>query len=439
MIEGYCSYCFKKTLHKLKEKNYVRRNVYECSNCKNRTLLCTVPNCDNFAKGGDKWDDKFCAEHSGLISAFDVLDKKLNSIEEYKILLEKKSINYSKISSIAAFSLGGALILGPFAFAAAPAVGGAIGSAMGFSGAVATNAGLAALGLGAVSSGGLGVAGGVSVITALGTALGSTLSGVIANSYFNEVKGFKIEKIADGKGASIIVINGFLTQGKETDIKQWIPLLKKNYPSHPWYILHWESKRLENLGKFLANATAKETLHIMLKKVALKATKEATSKLNPIGHVYSILNISKNDWHVALVKATQTGIILADILARTDNRRKYILLGHSLGAKVIFHTLECLKHRKNNLIQSVHLMGGAVDRKAEWNEIANTTKILNNYYSQNDLVLKTLYKVGTFFQSEAIGVSPITESNDRIINYDVTSEVSGHSEYKKNAPLFFKK
>ena len=38
---AYCSWCFEKTTHKLIEKNYLRRNVYEClsEKCKEMKVL----------------------------------------------------------------------------------------------------------------------------------------------------------------------------------------------------------------------------------------------------------------------------------------------------------------------------------------------------------------------------------------------------------------
>ena len=63
----------------------------------------------------------------------------------------------------------------PAALVAAPAIGGAVGSLVGgYSGAVASSYGLALLGGGSIASGGLGMAGGTVVVTALGAALGPT-------------------------------------------------------------------------------------------------------------------------------------------------------------------------------------------------------------------------------------------------------------------------
>jgi len=67
-IKGFCSYCFEETYHIEQQWNLLRRNMYSCESCKKVTYMCRV--CQNFAKGGDYWDDELCAEHDGTIDSF---------------------------------------------------------------------------------------------------------------------------------------------------------------------------------------------------------------------------------------------------------------------------------------------------------------------------------------------------------------------------------
>ncbi|MFC1834884.1 hypothetical protein ACFL2Q_09140 [Thermodesulfobacteriota bacterium] len=64
---AWCSWCFKRTAHELVEQNYVRRNVYQCGNCLNRTLFCRFCK-DAMARGHETWDDEKCAKCAELIS-----------------------------------------------------------------------------------------------------------------------------------------------------------------------------------------------------------------------------------------------------------------------------------------------------------------------------------------------------------------------------------
>ena len=167
-----------------------------------------------------------------------------------------------------------------------------------------------------------------------------------------------------------------------------------------------------------------------LEQLAKKATKEGAKKLGPLAMVFSAFGLVNNPWSVAMVKAEQTGILLSDIIARTDDQ--YILCGHSLGARVIFKTLAQLATKEEKYILDVHLLGGAVgsDTKS-WREAksAVTGKIVN-YRSDNDYVLSTMYKLGTFFTSSPIGRNSINVPG--ILNIDCTSMVEGHTKYVEN-------
>jgi hypothetical protein len=123
---------------------------------------------------------------------------------------------------------------------------------------------------------------------------------------------------------------------------------------------------------------------------------------------------------------------------------KITLMGHSLGARVIFNTLYHAVE-KDIKINSVYLFGGAVPRKekAKWLNISSlVNNKIYNFYSKHDLVLKNLYQ-GAMFGESPIGLGEILvyktkDYKNNIINIDVSSFVKGHSEYKKNIPSIFK-
>jgi hypothetical protein len=138
-LKQYCSWCFQKTTHTLYEKNYLRRNVYKCSNCNNYTLECRV--CKNMAKGSpadevakeydknlikkffqktaENWDNEFCAEHDGTIANFDVLNNRFNDLEEYEILFKNKKFNFVKLTAMTGGMIGGAVLFIPLGIVAA--------------------------------------------------------------------------------------------------------------------------------------------------------------------------------------------------------------------------------------------------------------------------------------------------------------------------------
>lgn len=77
-----------------------------------------------------------------------------------------------KIAVIGGAAIGFMVFGWWLAWAAAPMIGGAIGGAMGLSGAAAVNAGLAAVGGGSLAAGGLGMAGGTMIIGGMGALVG---------------------------------------------------------------------------------------------------------------------------------------------------------------------------------------------------------------------------------------------------------------------------
>lgn len=434
MVEGYCSHCFKLSTHTLEEQNYLRRNVYKCMSCKEHTVQCR--RCKNMARTSKKWDSEFCAEHDGTIANFDTLDDKLEELTDYPALFRRKDLNYVKAGKIAGVALLGAAVVGPAALIAGPAIGGAVGvKILGYSGAVATKAGLAALGGGSLASGGAGMAGGMAVITATGTALGGTLGGVVSNSYFGEIEGFFIEQIQEGRGPSVIVIDGFLTQRKENP-DDWLEAIRKIYPRNPCYYVRWESKRLAQIGNAVTLQIGKNGVAGALKGWTLSASKVAGSKLSPLTWTATIGGLASNPWSVAMIKAEMAGVLLADILSRTSS--KYILCGHSLGARVAHYTLQSLatKGTKPRVVDA-HLMGGAVgNKRSDWLSASKAVSgKIYNYHSNKDEVLKYLYSAGTVFQSKPIGRYAIS-TMPKVENHDVSSFVAGHSLYKENFASF---
>jgi len=458
IMQGYCPWCLKKTTPGSIEKSFLTRNLYSCRKCGQKITECRA--CNNFAR----WDtvilkdengkvlkdktgksieigyhDQFCLEHCHEIPNFENMDMRIKEPSEYKKVYEYKSPNLAKTGKMALCMGGGAVVCGPLFLVAAPAIGGAIGSAIGgYSGAAATSYGLALLGGGSLAAGGWGMAGGMAVATASGIVLGSGISAYIGNSYLADIDGFDIKQIRSGDQPAIITINGFLSEEdkkNEKGYQDWEKLISEKYSGHEWYHVYWESKRLYHIGSLIVTVGGTATLGAAVTLAAKKATKEAAKKLGPAAIALTIIPFSKNPWHVAMVKAEKTGVLLADILTRTS--KNYVLLGHSLGARVIYSTLRQLEKGQNQIIEDVHLLGGAVDSDSNnWKVAKKAVKNqIWNYYSNNDVVLSKLYKPITLFTSTPIGTTSIKDVAG-IGNKDVSNEVDGHMKYKRNAHLF---
>jgi len=128
-----------------------------------------------------------------------------------------------------------------------------------------------------------------------------------------------------------------------------------------------------------------------------------------------------------------TGIVLADLLARTKHKSGFVLMGHSLGARVIYYALSALSTKRNGRpIKEVYLLGGAVGNdEASWRGAASAVVgNIYNLYSDRDRVLAALYKMATAGQSAPVGYHGIEGSLANVHNIDVTRQVAGHTKYK---------
>lgn len=265
---------------------------------------------------------------------------------------------------------------------------------------------------------------------ACGALLGARQGAVLAQSYFGEVDDFDLRLIREGGSPGVIVVSGFLTQGVDAG-RIWREQVAKIHPKQAVWQLHWESKTLHDIGSLLAAGVGSNAFQKSVGSLASKAVKSASTKLGGVTWALSLLGLAQNPWHVAMTKAAMAGQMLGFILSRLRGRRSFILMGHSLGARVIFHSLQALAQEKSNRVLEAHLMGGAVGREPseDWSRAAGVVKKrLHNYWSSNDDVLSYHYRIGTAFTSDPIGSGPIM-GVARVENHDCSLEVNGHTEY----------
>lgn len=435
-MQGYCSWCFLETTHRINQKNTFRRDVRKCSGCGHYTLLCRSVSCNHFAKGHSKeheagrkgsvvdhvkegWHAEFCAQHDGTVASFECLDKRLSDISDFRSLVSNRKINLVKVATVTSAVVSGVVIVGLTAGTATPAVAAALGN-VGLLGAASTGTAIASLSGAALTSASLAAigSGGVAIITAVGAALGGVLGGVVSNRYVGEIKDFDVIKVQDGRGSSVLFVNGFLNQ-KNDDLEDWREGAEGFFKGHPWYLATWESKTKASLGQLLCRSGGVAVTRQFFVELAKRAAKKAGAKLNPATFVAIATDLLGNDWHTAMTKAAMTGIVLADLMSRTP-RRKYILVGHSLGCRVIYYTLEALSTRAATpIIKDVILLGGAVgaDDEPGWSRAADSiTGKIYNCFSSRDVVLTAAYKGANAFLSEPIGLRPISHCSPKIEN-----------------------
>lgn len=433
---GWCSSCFGQHTHRKANRPVGQLPAYICSACGTPTLPCASPMCKNMAVRGKGaiQVQRYCAEHRHEITGFDKADRKMGELNDYKEFLKYEKPDLVRAVKVAGLVGAGMAAATPFAVVAAPAVGGAVGALLGYSGAVATNFGLALFGGGAIAAGGLGMAGGTAVITALGAALGGALGGSVMNAYVREDKSFHIEMLQDGQGVPVVVCNGFLNEGG-VGWGEWREIIKDRYADSPVYRVHWGSQELKHLGLMGGGGAAKVLGGAALKDAAARAAKAAAKRLGPITPALIAADLAKNPWHVAKSRAEKTGVIVADLLART-NEDAYVLVGHSLGARAMVVAAQTLASKKDGpRVQAMHLLGAAIGGKSDWSSLSGVVDdAVYNYHSTNDSVLRYAYAASQPGEKAAgfMGFKPV---NSKLQNIDVSAQVKGHSQYHKNVRL----
>lgn len=172
-----------------------------------------------------------------------------------------------------------------------------------------------------------------------------------------------------------------------------------------------------------------------VKQAAIAATKSGAKKLGPLGPLLVGADLAKNPWHVAKNRADKTGVVLADLIARTDVG-SYVLVGHSLGARVMAVAAEALGTKPDGpRIEAAHLLGAAVRSKSDSEALtAHVDDAVYNYFSSNDKVLKYLYAFAQGGQAAA-GLKGFSPESPQLKNIDVSAQVDGHSEYQQNVTL----
>jgi Protein of unknown function (DUF726) len=458
---SWCSWCYQRAEHrKIEDAELlgIRRALFECSNCGMPTASCRTPRCDKMACASDEVSHQLCATHRGEIASFEAQSALISDPCDFPKLFEHSDgdVNVRATVKRTAFFAGTFVAAVPIAKLSATVAGGVYGSrVLGLSGAAARSAGLAKFGGGALGVGGKGVAGGLLRLRGMGTALSSARSWQVSNAYFSDLFGdLSIDRIREGHDPALICIDGFLTQtdreeDTEASNEEWLKGLGEHYSGHAVYRVRWPSKRKRNAVAAAVKAATGTIVPSAIGTAVSKASFAAAAALKsgPAAVTGLAAVAATNPWSVALMNSKKTGLLLAEMLSRCD-RRSFVLIGHSLGARACVFALRRLAKRRaaqsSSKIVDVHLMGGAIDARdaSFWKPVAGViTGQLFNYYTTNDQVLQYAYRVGALsFRGSAIGRCEIPTdetTQQKIISRDVGAQgVGGHCEYHKNMRSF---
>lgn len=426
---AWCSGCLNETRHHSTGAIRLHGVLHLCESCGSPTVSCKGPRCSHMAVVAPRskapvW---FCAEHTHAIAGFDRLEAKLQSLEDYAGWTKPKRNSLSKITKYSAITVASAAAIAATAGAAAPAIGGAVGGlGTSLTGAAATSYGLALLGGGSLAAGGMGMAGGTMLITGLGAVLGAGSGALTTRAWTREDKSFKFENIRVGEGPAVIIIGGFLTEGKSLPPKA-LASVSGAFPKNPLYQLHWGASELTKVALMTGRGAVNATIWRVLVARGSAATRFAGKQFARLGLPFLFHDVLRNPWLLAQQRASKTAVILADIVQRLEV--SVILVGHSLGGKIVAETCAALGSAHERVqVDAAHLLGAAKAVGPYWANLSAGAKHVYNYHSRRDQVLSKLFKAATG-GTKAIGAVGIQTRELNIQDVDVSKRVGRHSDY----------
>jgi hypothetical protein len=244
---------------------------------------------------------------------------------------------------------------------------------------------------------------------------------------------YGIKTISEGNSDTIhIFINGFTNDSKADTFSIWkdkVSLVSNKNDTFLGY----------------AWASGKDPTSEIMKSPKLNDFMDPTKYLpfikgfNPavMGSVFAVQVLS--EWKQAKIHSQEYSSGLTEFIKNQYDANKNIqinLYGHSLGANLIYHTLENL-YDKNVKMNNIYLFGGASsNNELNWTHVKKNCEQIYNFYSENDFILKYFYRATELGESP-IGLENIKSScriiqNDKEIkNYNVSDVINGHSEYLK--------
>lgn len=201
-----------------------------------------------------------------------------------------------------------------------------------------------------------------------------------------------------GEGGSSALAEPWRVLAIETDV-------------HEVWSLGWGGDHLETIARALhgSQGSARRTL-----------------PMRAIGaHAPAMLPSS---WTAAAAQAKAAGRLLAEQLARRAlGSRPATLLGFSLGARVVFHALECLVEAGElGLVLDVALVGAAVTSRPErWERVRPAVSgRLVNAFASGDHFLRAHHRLGHVASLPPAGAVPIR--SPLVENHDISEALSEH-------------
>jgi pimeloyl-ACP methyl ester carboxylesterase len=249
---------------------------------------------------------------------------------------------------------------------------------------------------------------------------------------------YAVEQVREGSGPPIFFVSGYNSSRtwNNPGTNWWQPLIDRGfngqngkYANSPGFRVIWPNYAGDsNIGKTYKNWLHKElskTRYIKIPGIKLETT------VNPA-----------LDFENAKSRAERCGRLLAVYLANNFKNQWPVLVGHSLGTRVVATAAhELTSEYGAGQLTSIHLMGAALHRAENWdNRLAHaTTQGVYNYFSDHEkFEIQALYGLSIGFKSRPLGTLGLgwrADNQPLITDIDVTECVPHHNAYFDNIVL----
>jgi hypothetical protein len=274
--------------------------------------------------------------------------------------------------------------------------------------------------------------------TSLGVAARSRQRNSEGSSSSTEATRFRFERRVDPVQRAVhlaIFVSGWLLEPEDFR-KPWLHAAEEFFPSSGHFGIKWETDQLMRLSNvfqsMMREQAASQAASLWWKSMAASTVGLAgLIAAWPIWVVMSLANLD-NIWLVVANRATMAGECLAEVLAdkHVKGQRPVTLVGHSMGARVIFHCLLKLHAMGEfHVVDDVVLLGTPVTTsKAEWEKVRAVAsgRVVNAYWGK-DWVLAFLYRYLEWGISVA-GLSQVEVDGVENINLKGLG-LQGHHDY----------
>jgi len=241
----------------------------------------------------------------------------------------------------------------------------------------------------------------------------------------------------------VLFVSGWLKE--ETQVTEtWRKVAARHFPRSDHFALRWETGQLIRLGSVLSDTVksyvGEQAASLWVRATVATVSVSAAYALVWPWYVVSYLKDLDHEWTVVKERAKLAGQALANAISDRQalGQRPVVLVGHSMGARVIYYCLQEL-HALGayHCVMHAVLLGTPCSPRGEGWERARQVvsgRLINGYIT-SDWILGFLYRYMEWKIAVA-GLGPVADVKG-VENHDLSDLVAAHDEYPQRMDEIF--